>query len=120
MHNLSYITADLAAKRVTVRTDIVELPFKTDCFDAIICNHVLEHVVDDRTAMKELYRILKPGGWAVVQSPLDVNRNETFEDFNVVLPQDRERLFGQFDHVRIYGLDYRGRLEEAGIPSTCR
>jgi SAM-dependent methyltransferase len=71
--------------------------------------------VDDRKAMRELYRVLRPGGWAVVLVPIDFSRAETFEDPSIVAPTDRERLFGQDDHVRVYGRDFTARLEEAGF-----
>jgi SAM-dependent methyltransferase len=115
MNNLFYVTADISSKLAGVRTDILNIAFKSNFFDVVLCNHVLEHVIDDRKAMRELHRILKPGGWAILQSPMDFSRKEPFEDFNVVLPQDRERLFGQSDHVRIYGLDYKERLLNAGF-----
>ena len=76
---------------------------------------VLEHIVDDQKAMTELFRVLIPGGWAILQSPIDIERNETFEDPNVTMPQDRLRVFGQSDHVRVYGRDYKDRLEKAGF-----
>jgi len=71
--------------------------------------------VDDRKAMRELYRVLRPGGWAVVLVPIDFSRAESFEDPAIVAPADRERLFGQADHVRVYGRDFTTRLEEAGF-----
>ncbi|MEG3066539.1 methyltransferase domain-containing protein [Acetomicrobium sp.] len=82
-------------------------------FDCIICYHVLEHIPDDQMAMKEIFRVLKPGGWAILQVP--ILRDKTFEDPSVITPEDRERVFGQRDHVRIYGLDYKDRLEQAGF-----
>ena len=80
--------------------------------------HVLEHVIDDRKAMGELFRVLRPDGWAILQSPIDSQRDTTFEDPKIVSPQDRERAFGQKDHVRIYGRDYQERLEQAGFSVT--
>jgi ubiquinone/menaquinone biosynthesis C-methylase UbiE len=81
----------------------------------VVCNHVLEHVPDDRAAMGELRRVLSPHGWAILQSPLDPRRAVTFEDFSVQDPAERERVFGQFDHVRVYGRDYVDRLATAGF-----
>ena len=85
----------------------------TDVFDVILCNHLLEHIPDDMKAMKELYRVLKPGGWSILQSPILLEK--TFEDFTVTEPKEREKIFGQADHVRKYGLDYTDRLAEAGF-----
>lgn len=90
-------------------------PCKDNLFDVIICCHVLEHILDDVAAMRELCRVLKPGGLAFLQSPLDLKRVTTFEDSQCVTPEDRARAFGQSDHVRIYGLDYKDRLEKAGF-----
>jgi SAM-dependent methyltransferase len=113
--NLDYVSTDLARPRADVKADITDLPFPTGSFDVILCSHVLEHVLDDRRAMRELYRVLRPGGWALVLVPLDFGRAETFEDPAVVDPRDRERVFGQADHVRVYGRDFTSRLEQAGF-----
>lgn len=96
------------------RMDVTDLRFDSESFDAILCTHVLEHVTNDALAMRELLRVLRPGGWAVLQSPVELSRPRTLEDPSVVAPLDRERVFGQRDHVRIYGRDYRNRLEAAG------
>ncbi|MCW8961534.1 MAG: class I SAM-dependent methyltransferase, partial [Ignavibacteriaceae bacterium] len=80
--------------------------------DAILCYHVLEHIEDDKKAISELYRILKPGGWAILQSPIDTDREKTFEDFTITSSQERKKIFGQEDHVRIYGKDYSLRLKK--------
>ncbi|HMC98329.1 MAG TPA: methyltransferase domain-containing protein [Flavobacteriales bacterium] len=98
-----------------VDLDIQHLPFSSDHFDLVICNHVLEHVPDDAGAMRELLRVLKPGGHAVLQVPLSANMPTTFEDPAIVDPKERERLYGQFDHVRLYGQDYGDRLRAAGF-----
>jgi SAM-dependent methyltransferase len=113
--NLDYVTTDLVRARAMIKADITALPFPDDSFDAILCSHVLEHVLDDRKAMRELYRVLRPGGWAVVLVPIDFGREETFEDSTIVAPAERELLFGQADHVRVYGSDFSARLEEAGF-----
>jgi len=95
--------------------DISNLDFEDETFDVIICNHVLEHIQDDLKAMGELYRILKPGGWAILQVPISKILENTFEDPEVKTPEEREKIFGQFDHVRIYGQDYVKRLENSGF-----
>jgi SAM-dependent methyltransferase len=111
---IQYISADLMAE-TDVTLDITKLPFADGTLDAVVCNHVLEHVPDDRAAMREFRRVLSPRGWAILQSPLDPHRANTFEDFSVQDPKERERLFGQYDHVRIYGRDYFDRLGSAGF-----
>ena len=82
--------------------DITKIDYPDDSFDVILCNHILEHIPDDHLAMQELFRVLKPSGWAILQVPIDLNRNETYEDFSIVSPQQRLKVFGQADHVRIY------------------
>ena len=108
--NIDYVPVDMMMPSASIHVDIRSLPFPDKAFDAIICNHVLEHVVDDTTAIKELSRVLRPNGWAVVLVPIDYQRSETFEDPSVTDPLERLRLFGQSDHVRIYGRDYVDRL----------
>ena len=111
--NLDYMTADLAPDRAMVEMDITNITYEDNSFDVILCSHVLEHVPDDKKAMSELFRVLRLGGWAILQVP--VLRKKTYEDPAIVTPEERERFFGQRDHVRIYGLDYRDRLESAGF-----
>ena len=113
--NLDYISADLEAPLAMVRVDITDIPYEQNSFDVILCSHVLEHVPNDLRAMSELYRILKPSGWALILVPLNVARAETFEDPSVVDPKERTRLFGQYDHVRVYGRDFKDRLERVGF-----
>ena len=113
--NVDYLTADVAAKKVMVAMDITDIRFPDDSFDAIICNHVLEHVIDDRKAMSELYRILNPGGWAILQVPISLTLKNTYEDFSITTITGREQAFGQDDHVRIYAEDYKARLAKAGF-----
>lgn len=113
--NLEYITSDLDSPLADVRADICNLPFEDNEFDVIFCNHVLEHIPDDKKAMAELYRVMKPGGWGIFQVPQDINRKETFEDDSITNKEERTRIFGQYDHVRVYGLDYFDRLREAGF-----
>lgn len=116
--NVDYLSGDLESPDAMVHFDLTCLPFAADSFDAIYCSHVLEHIPNDRTAMAELYRILRPGGWAILQVPLDIGRYETWEDWSVQSPEARERAFGQRDHVRLYGLDYADRLRSAGFDLT--
>jgi SAM-dependent methyltransferase len=113
-----YIRIDLQSPLSDVHADICALPFRDDEFDAVICNHVLEHVPDDRAAMRELRRILRQGGFAILMVPFQPDR-QTYEDPTVVDPERREELFGQFDHVRLYGSDYLDRLREAGFDVDC-
>jgi predicted SAM-dependent methyltransferase len=86
-----------------------------DQYDVIFCNHVMEHVEDDHQCMKELCRIMKPGGWGILQVPIDDTRTETYEDASITSPEEREKHFWQYDHVRLYGLDYPDKLRAAGF-----
>lgn len=113
--NIDYLTADLNPEQVMVKMDITAIQFPDNTFDAILCNHVLEHIPDDRQAMKELFRVLKPGGWAILQVPVSKVLEQTYEDFTITSPLEREKHFGQKDHVRIYGNDYPQRLKGAGF-----
>lgn len=97
------------------KADIAAIPYPEDFFDIILCNHVLEHVENDRKAMQELYRVMRFGGWGVFQVPLDKTREHTLEEESIQSPEDREKYYGQVDHLRLYGKDYPGRLEEAGF-----
>lgn len=119
MQNLDYITADLASPLADVKMDLHHAPFEDDEFDVILCNHVLEHVEDDAQCMRELYRMLKLGGFAILQVPVDSERQTTYEDPNIVSPEERTVHFGQRDHVRRYGLDYPDRLKKAGFQVEC-
>lgn len=116
VRNLRYITADLYDPRVMVKMDITNIELPDNSFDVIYCSHVFEHISDDRKAMSELYRILKPNGWAVLLVP--ITTDSTFEDPTITDPQKREELFGQHDHVRRYGPDYVDRLGDAGFTVT--
>lgn len=111
----SYITGDLESPLAKVRMDVQNIPFEDDAFDVVFCNHVLEHVPDDRLAMREMRRVMRPGGWGVMLSPVDPRRETTFEDEGITSPEERTRIFGQYDHRRIYGRDYAHRLREAGF-----
>jgi SAM-dependent methyltransferase len=123
--NLRYVSADLFLPGVMTRFDILHMPFPADTFDAVICNHVMEHVADDGVAMAEVHRVLKPGGWALLQVPiaLALAPGETIEDPSATTEADRIRVFGQEDHVRLYAAaDYVNRLGQAGFRvtvSTC-
>ncbi|MBE0650732.1 MAG: methyltransferase domain-containing protein [Bacteroidales bacterium] len=97
------------------KEDLLELQLENDTFDWVLCNHVLEHIPDDAKAMSELYRVLKPGGKAILQVPYSLVLDKTFEDDSITDPKEREKAFGQFDHVRIYGKDYPDRLRKAGF-----
>ncbi|MGJ8683495.1 MAG: class I SAM-dependent methyltransferase [Nonlabens sp.] len=112
---IQYTTTDLLSPLADVKADICNLPFENDSYDFILCNHVLEHIPDDETAMKELYRVLKPGGKAILQIPLENDRTVTFEDDSITDKVERARIFGQYDHVRVYGMDYFKRLESIGF-----
>lgn len=115
MENLDYTTTDLNSPLAEVKADICNLPFEDNSYDVIFCNHVLEHIPDDTKAMQELYRILKVGGMGIFQIPQDLNRETTFEDNNITDKKERARIFGQYDHVRIYGRDYFNKLRRIGF-----
>ena len=110
-----YTTTDLHSPLADVKADICALPFEDNTYDFILCNHVLEHIPNDLKAMEELYRVLKPGGTAILQVPLEEGRKNTFEDDSITDQQERTRIFGQYDHVRVYGQDYYNRLQEVGF-----
>lgn len=113
--NLDYTTTDLNSPLADVKADICNLPFKDEEFDVIFCNHVLEHIPDDTKAMQELYRILKKGGMGIFQIPQDLSREKTFEDNSITDRKERAKIFGQYDHVRIYGRDYFDKLRSVGF-----
>lgn len=115
LDNIDYTTTDLNSPLAEVKADICNLPFKDGSFDIILCNHVLEHIPDDTKAMQELFRILKPGGWGIFQIPQDLKRAETFEDDSITDRKERTKIFGQYDHVRIYGRDYFDKLRSIGF-----
>ncbi|GLB52199.1 SAM-dependent methyltransferase [Neptunitalea chrysea] len=115
MQNLEYTTTDLNSPLADVKADICNLPFKDNSYDVIFCNHVLEHIPDDTKAMQELFRVLKPGGMAILQIPQDYNREVTFEDNTITDKKQRAEIFGQYDHVRVYGMDYFDKLRSIGF-----
>ncbi|SEF69653.1 class I SAM-dependent methyltransferase [Flavobacterium urumqiense] len=113
--NLDYTTTDLFSPLADVKADICDLPFEDNQYDVILCNHVLEHIPDDTKAMQELYRVLKPGGMAILQIPQDLSRTTTFADDTITDQKERAKIFGQYDHVRIYGRDYFDKLRSIGF-----
>lgn len=115
LDNLDYTTGDLVSPIADIHFDIQDIPFDDNTYDVVICNHVLEHVDDDAKAMREFYRILKPGGYAILQVPQDISLEKTYEDASITDPAEREIHFLQRDHVRLYGLDYAERLKKAGF-----
>ena len=113
---LEYLTADLESPLAKMKMDIHDIPFPENSFDIIFCNHVLEHVQDDKKVMSEILRVLKPGGWAILQVPIFLPLiQKTFEDPTIIDPQKRAELFGQDDHVRVYGKDYADRIRSTGF-----
>lgn len=110
-----YVTADLESPLADMHFDVQEIPIEDGAFDCVICNHIMEHVEDDRKALKEIFRILRRGGWGVILSPVELEREKTFEDDTITDREERTRIFGQYDHRRIYGRDYTERLQEAGF-----
>ena len=114
-NNISYDTIDLNSPLAKIKADICNLPLEDNTYDFILCNHVLEHINDDIKAMSELYRVLKKGGIGIFQIPIDINRDKTFEDSSIKDPKERNKMFGQYDHVRIYGMDYYDRLRSVGF-----
>ena len=113
--NLQYLTTDLYSPLADVKADICNLPFEDNSYDVVFCNHVLEHIEDDKTAMQELFRVLKPGGFGIFQIPQELDREKTYEDFSITNPEERKKHFGQYDHVRIYGQDYFDKLRTIGF-----
>ena len=115
LKHLDIITADLYSPIVDVKADILDLPFDDNQFDIVFCNHVLEHIIDDKKAMQELYRVMKPGGFGIFQIPQELSRAETYEDASITTSEERKKHFKQYDHVRIYGRDYFDRLRAVGF-----
>lgn len=111
-----YITADLQSAFAAESIDIEHIPHRDGSFDAVYCSHVLEHVSDDQRAMTEMRRVLKHDGWALILVP--ITADHTTEDPSITDPRERERVFGQRDHVRRYGRDFVQRLEHAGLGVT--
>ena len=118
MNNLDYVTGDLISPWADVQMDVHDIPFEDDSFDVVICNHVLEHVDDAHKVMSEFYRVMKKGGWGIFQVPIDVNSLTTQEDKSIRDPKERERLYWQSDHLRLFGLDYGEKLSKVGFKVT--
>ena len=117
LKNLDYTTADLDSPIADLHLDVTDINQPSDTYDVVICNHVLEHVNDANKAFSEIKRILKPGGWAILLVPINPDV-DTFEDPSITDPKERERLFGQYDHVRQFGRDYAEVLRRAGFKVT--
>lgn len=115
LKNLEYITCDLNSPLADVKADIQDLPFENSSFDVIFCNHVLEHVENDKKALSELFRVMKLGGWGIFQVPIRYQLEKTFEDPTITDKKERIEKFGQYDHVRVYGMDYYETLENTGF-----
>lgn len=115
LRNVNYTSADLNSPWASVHCDIQRLPFASNSFDLILCNHVLEHIPDDRQAMRELLRVLRPGGFALLLVPQDLSRAHTLEDPAINTPALREKFYFQRDHLRLYGQDYQDRLAHEGF-----
>ena len=114
--SLNYVSADLFDPNAMLKADISNIACPDESFEVVYCSHVLEHVEDDRKAIGEMYRVLKKDGQAVILVPITVEK--TFEDTSVMDPRQRERLFGQHDHLRQYGIDFTERLSECGFAVT--
>lgn len=113
--NIHYLSVDLDPGRAMQSEDITRLTFADNEFDIILCVHVLEHIVDDARAMAELFRVLKPGGFAIIDVPIDWKRETTHEDPAITSPEARTKAFWQSDHVRLYGRDFGEKLGRAGF-----
>ena len=113
IQGVDYLSADLVSPHATERMDITDIRCSEGSFDVVYCCHLLEHVVDDRKAMSEIFRVLKPEGWALIQVP--ISEVETIEDPSITDPVVRQRLFGLSDHVRLYGIDIKDRLAASGF-----
>ena len=115
-HEEDYVTANLESPLADLHFDIQHIPLADESFDVVFCNHIMEHVEDDLQAMREIHRVMRRGGgWGVILSPVELEREKTFEDDSITDPEERTRIFGQYDHRRVYGRDYADRLREAGF-----
>lgn len=115
LSNIEYITCDLNSPLAQIKADIQDLPFEENSFDVIFCNHVLEHVKNDKKAMSELFRVMKKGGWGIFQVPIRYQLERTFEAPDITDKKERIEKFGQYDHVRVYGMDFFETLESIGF-----
>jgi len=118
LENIDYVTGDLVSPWAEHHFDAHAIPFEDNSFDIVMANHLLEHVEDDAQVMREFYRVMKPGGWGIFQVPVDYSNPKTEEDKNVTDPAERERLYWQRDHLRLFGMDYGDRLRAAGFEVT--
>ena len=114
-NNINYLTGDLESPLADLHFDLHNIPLQENKFDVVFCNHVLEHVTDAKKCMSELYRVMKPGGFGIFQVPQDFTREVTYEDPSIVTPEEREKHFWQYDHVRLFGRDYPQWIEKAGF-----
>ena len=112
---IRYDTGDLNPAGVDLQLDITALALPDDAYDAVLCSHVLEHVDDDRAALRELRRVTAPGGWCLVMVPLDTEREHTYEDPAITTPEHRRVAYWQDDHVRLYGRDVVDRIAASGF-----
>jgi SAM-dependent methyltransferase len=116
--NALYESADLHQPGVTHRVDITRVPLADASYDVVIAHHVLEHIPDDRQAMRELFRLLKPGGVAAVSVPINATRRQTYENSSITAPEQRHAHFSAEDHRRYYGLDFSDRLAAVGFQTS--
>ncbi len=110
--NINYLSSDFKIGKEMVDENIEKLTFKNNSFDVILCIHILEHINNDKKAISELYRILKPDGFAIIDVPINYNLKKTYENTNIILPEDRAIAFGQSDHIRLYGNDFKFLLRK--------
>ncbi|MGY8919347.1 MAG: class I SAM-dependent methyltransferase [Flavobacteriales bacterium] len=115
LSNIQYDTIDINSPLAKIKADICDLPIKDNTYDFILCNHVLEHILDDNKAISELYRVLKKDGVGIFQVPIDMKKEFTFQDDSITDKKERNKIFGQYDHVRVYGKDYFTKLKNAGF-----
>ena len=113
--NWNYVSIDLKSPLADIKANVYNLPFEENYFDLILCNHVLEHIEDDNKALNELHRVIKNKGTLIAQVPLDKNLKKTFENKEIMNPKERNKYYGQYDHVRVYGLDFYTRLAKSGF-----
>jgi ubiquinone/menaquinone biosynthesis C-methylase UbiE len=118
LKNLKYVTADMESPIANVHLDIQNMPFPDNEFDVVICNHVLEHVENDNKALKEIFRVIKPGGFAIMHVPMNLTMDKTYEDPLITDPKEREKHFRQKDHYRLYGRDFPERVKKTGFKIT--
>ena len=115
MKGIRYLSGDLHEPEAMVQLDLTKLDLPDSCFDLIICLHVLAHISEDRRAMREMFRILRPGGVALIMTPMNTSVHDTYEDPSIIDPNDRDKAYGEWDFVRVYGMDFSDRLKESGF-----